>query len=78
MRGRRLLQANRIARRLWNSYHPEKKDLWKPTEEIYAWCVGNFRKVRKPGSGPCCGNPRKWWGELTVQELRAHKVEDFL
>lgn len=21
-------------------------------------------------SGPCCGNPRKWFGERTLQELR--------
>lgn len=21
-------------------------------------------------SGPCCGNPRKWFGELTMQERR--------
>jgi hypothetical protein len=21
-------------------------------------------------SGPCCGNPRKWFGEVTVQERR--------
>jgi hypothetical protein len=40
-------------------------------------CIGYFRKVRKPCSGPCCGNPRKWFGELTIQELRAPKVADF-
>lgn len=22
-------------------------------------------------SGPCCGNPRRWFGELTMQERRA-------
>jgi hypothetical protein len=21
-------------------------------------------------SGPCCGNPRRWFGELTMQERR--------
>lgn len=21
-------------------------------------------------SGPCCGNPRRWFGELTIQERR--------
>lgn len=22
-------------------------------------------------SGPCCGNPRRWFGELTMQERRS-------
>jgi hypothetical protein len=77
MRGTRLSKANRIARRLWNTYHPEMKNLWKPTDLIHVGCIGYFRKVRKPCSGPCCGNPRKWFGELTIQELRAPKVADF-
>jgi len=25
-------------------------------------------------SGPCCGNPRKWWNELTRQEMRAEEA----
>ena len=24
-------------------------------------------------SGPCCGNPRKWFGEITRGEVRAAK-----
>jgi len=24
-------------------------------------------------SGPCCGNPRKWFGEATIQEQRNEK-----
>lgn len=27
-----------------------------------------------PCSGPCCGNPRKWWGELTMQERRSESA----
>jgi hypothetical protein len=77
MSGRRLSKANRIARRLWNSYHAEMKDLRKPTDLIHVGCIGCFRKVRKPCSGPCCGDPRNWFGELTVQELKAPKVADF-
>jgi hypothetical protein len=26
-------------------------------------------------SGPCCGNPRKWFGEVTVQEKRNEQDE---
>jgi hypothetical protein len=25
-------------------------------------------------SGPCCGNPRRWFGELTMQERRASEI----
>jgi hypothetical protein len=32
--------------------------------------IGMMARTRKPCSGPCCGNPRKWWGERTVQERR--------
>ncbi len=77
MRGSRLIQSNKIARRLWNKYHPEKKDLWKPTDLIHVGCIGYFRKMRKPCSGPCCGNPRKWFGKVTVQELKAARIFDF-
>ena len=27
-------------------------------------------------SGPCCGNPRKWFGEDSVQERREEFVEE--
>jgi hypothetical protein len=77
MRGIRLLSANHIARRLWNTYHKEVKNLWKPTDLIHVGCIGYFRKVRKPCSGPCCGNTGKRFGELTIQELRAPIAADF-
>ena len=32
--------------------------------------VGMMARTRKPCSGPRCGNPRKWFGERTVQERR--------
>lgn len=39
------------------------------------------RDNRTGCSGPCCGNPRKWFKELTMQERRAdlncaHKYDD--
>lgn len=27
-------------------------------------------------SGPCCGNPRKWFGEVTVQERRNEECDE--
>jgi hypothetical protein len=77
MRGTLLSKSNHISRRLWNTYHPELKNLWQPTDPINVVCIGYFRKVRKPCSGSCCGNPRKWFGELTIQELKAPKILDF-
>lgn len=29
-----------------------------------------YAETRKPCSGPCCGNPRRHFGKLTVQERR--------
>ena len=41
-----------------------------PAEDLQARVV---RRAAAPHtcSGPCCGNPRTWFGERTVQELRA-------
>ncbi len=30
-----------------------------------------------PCSGPCCGNPRRWFGEETMQERRSSSVDDW-
>lgn len=27
-------------------------------------------------SGPCCGNPRRWFGEMTMQERRAPQMSE--
>ncbi|WP_407529417.1 hypothetical protein [Methylobacterium oryzisoli] len=27
-------------------------------------------------SGPCCGNPRRWFGEMTMQERRAFEAAE--
>jgi hypothetical protein len=36
-----------------------------------------FADNLKKCSCPICGNPRKWQGELTIQEIRASRVEDW-
>lgn len=36
--------------------------------------MARFKEQPQVCSGYCCGNPRKWFGELTVQEYRALQV----
>ena len=31
----------------------------------------------KDCSGPCCGNPRRWFGQETMQERRSASVDDW-
>ncbi len=38
-------------------------------DERTRW-IGIATQTRKPCSGHCCGNPRRWFGERTVQERR--------
>lgn len=38
---------------------------------MYAVCVGSYRKVRRPCSCWRCGNPRKYFGAQTRQEIKA-------
>jgi len=72
MRGLRLHKANRIARRLWGIYFPETDWRHHITKQgVYAVCVGSYRKVRRPCSCWMCGNPRKYFGTQTRQELKA-------
>jgi len=36
-----------------------------------------FHNRRTPCSCSGCGNPRRWFGEITMQERRALDVKDF-
>lgn len=72
MLGSRLHKANHIARRLWGIYFP--KTDWRQhlkKQGVYADCVGSYRKVRRPCSCWMCGNPCKYFGARTRQELKA-------
>ena len=33
--------------------------------------MARFKEQPKMCSGPCCGNPRRWFGDVTMQEKRA-------
>jgi hypothetical protein len=72
MLGARLIQANYIARRLWGIYFP--KTDWRhhlKKQEMYAVCVGSYRKVRRSCSCWMCGNPRRYFGARPRQELKS-------
>jgi len=72
MLGLRLHKANQIARRLWGIYFPETDWRHHSTKQgVYAVCVGSYRKVRQPCSCWMCGNPRKYFGVRTRQEIKA-------
>ena len=66
MRGYRLQQANRVARRLFNdpSHWAQHTDP-QSRERV----VGMLRKTRKPCSCWMCGHRRRYEGP-TIQELR--------
>ncbi|MDO9533038.1 MAG: hypothetical protein Q7O12_13060 [Deltaproteobacteria bacterium] len=72
MLGSRLAKANHIARQLWGIYFP--KTDWRhhlQKQGVYGVCVGSYRKVRRPCSCWMCGNPRKYFGVRTRQEIKA-------
>ena len=43
-------------------------------EEFMKKRARRMRKVTEFCSGPCCGNPRKWFGEVTNQEKRSNEA----
>lgn len=51
-------------------YYREHPDWMKST-------LGTYRKTRVVCSGPCCGNPRKWRGEVTRQEMKQNDKDKF-
>lgn len=54
-------------KRVSNFYNHMKKEERLSYIRKYA-C--HYRKTTKKCSAPCCGNPRKFFGELTFQEIR--------
>lgn len=66
MIGIRLIKAQQISSKLYQKYHGETEK-HEPDVKILDF-RGSFKKVRKPCSCYMCGNPRKWFNELTRQE----------
>ncbi len=54
--------------RVWRKYRQQ----WElPESEITDFMLGFHANTPHPCSGYCCGNPRKWFGSLTMQEKRS-------
>ena len=41
-----------------------------------AKAMARFREQPKLCGGPCCGNPRRWFGDVTIQEHRAPMIAE--
>jgi len=48
---------------------------WLPECEVTDKQVGILANTRCPCSRECCGNPRRHFGKLTRQEIRANQAE---
>lgn len=48
---------------------------WPPEREVTDKEVGFLANTRCPCSKECCGNPRRYFGELTRQEIRTNEAE---
>lgn len=47
---------------------------WTPSE--LAKTLGLRARTPKRCSGPCCGNSRKWFGDVTWQEKKARSLKE--
>lgn len=65
----RLKRARQVAQKQWRREQRwfTPNNLSRP-EEVFK---GIYRKTRVFCSGPCCGNPRRHFGEKTIQEKKA-------
>jgi len=80
MRGYRLQQANKIAKKVFRVYNSwQSIHNWRPEPRvIYIWDGSLWQRYRKTKifcSKFCCGNQRKYEGP-TIQELRQYDKED--
>ncbi len=57
----------KIAIKAFRKYMYREPDMNDPDD---LRLLGIYRKTRHFCSGPCCGNPRKHFGEKTIQERR--------
>ena len=69
----------------WRRHHGEKRaqkvlEVWRGTERRHPeWYANDSQlaqallRTRVLCSQACCGNPRKWFGEITRQERKANE-----
>ncbi len=83
MIGKRLWRAKKEAERVFKKYegfNPRNKKqpgkYYKWTEDEIQRVLGIYRKTKVPCSCYMCGNPRRHWGCLPMQEVRQHEDAD--
>jgi len=86
MRGTRLIVAQGKAEKIFKRYKgfsPRNEDQlgsyygsWWTDDDIKRM-VGIYRKTKVPCSCYICGNPRRHWGYLPMQEVKQHLNADF-
>ena len=55
--------------RAWRLHQKER--IKRKRRNYWDGRIGKYWETPAACSGPCCGNPRKWFGQRTVQERRA-------
>ena len=77
MRGKRLEVARRKAARTFKKYHGFSPNNGNQGFQFIYWSendikrlVGIYRKTKVPCSCFMCGNPRRYFGFLTMQEIK--------
>ena len=71
-------RTNEFRRFQWFKHRDKARRVLEPIKgEIDLKDIGKAETVHNCFcSGPCCGNPRKWFGEETVQERRHENCEE--
>jgi len=75
MFGQRLETAKKIASKVFKRYHgfsPRNEKHRDMSDDDIKRLVGVYKKTKVPCSCPMCGNPRKYFGALTKNEVKQH------
>ena len=71
---KRALRRHHYRRRI-EEFRRRYRNRWEMDDEwITPFRLGFTANTPHPCSGPCCGNPRKWWNDKTRQEKRADEA----
>ena len=85
MRGTRLAVARRKAEKTFKHYEgfsprnekqPRGYGRFRWTQDELQRVLGIYRKTKVPCSCYMCGNPRRHWGYLPMQEVKQHQNAD--
>ena len=75
MIGNRVNTAQKIAKKTFRKYHGHEIDInmnhYQNSQRRVNQIRGTYKKTKVPCSCECCGNPRKWFNEVTVKEKKS-------